>query len=62
MLVGYLGFSLKSLFLLFNEKIHVTKFLPIFFRDFQQISWSNLVKISERNFGKNLVIRIFNKQ
>ena len=39
--------NLKSLFLLFNEKIQITKFLPkIFCRDFQQISMS-LVKIGQ---------------
>ena len=56
--------ELKSLFLLFNEKIQITKYLPKNFfswfstnldefgQDFGQNKW-------KKNFGKNLVIWIF---
>ena len=49
---------LKSLFLLFNEKIQITKFLPKFFlsliTNLDQIH-RDLFKIMRKIFGKNFV-------
>ena len=48
-------FWIKSLFLLFNEKIQITKFLPkIFFTYFDQ-SWPNSSRFVQNHEKKNLV-------